>query len=158
MLPPSVPRLRTCGSPIEAAHSAIAGHALRRSADDATSWWTVPAPISIFPSFSRMPERPGMRAMSINALGSLSRSFISGTRLWPPAMNFPAPLLARSFASASSSDVARLYSKGEEITTVLPGPSSVEGPGPRPVEGLERSEEHTSELQSHHDLVCRLLL
>src|SRR5437667_7937564 len=23
---------------------------------------------------------------------------------------------------------------------------------------LERSEEHTSELQSHHDLVCRLLL
>src|SRR5574343_528033 len=24
--------------------------------------------------------------------------------------------------------------------------------------GLKRSEEHTSELQSHHDLVCRLLL
>src|SRR6266540_3287042 len=24
--------------------------------------------------------------------------------------------------------------------------------------GMERSEEHTSELQSHHDLVCRLLL
>src|SRR5437773_7749575 len=24
--------------------------------------------------------------------------------------------------------------------------------------GAERSEEHTSELQSHHDLVCRLLL
>src|SRR5437773_9653080 len=24
--------------------------------------------------------------------------------------------------------------------------------------GLSRSEEHTSELQSHHDLVCRLLL
>src|SRR6266540_4564037 len=28
------------------------------------------------------------------------------------------------------------------------------GPGPGPA----RSEEHTSELQSHHDLVCRLLL
>src|SRR5437773_1354725 len=26
------------------------------------------------------------------------------------------------------------------------------------VSGLARSEEHTSELQSHHDLVCRLLL
>jgi len=26
------------------------------------------------------------------------------------------------------------------------------------LEGLPRSEEHTSELQSHHDLVCRLLL
>ena len=62
-----------------------------------------------------------MRAMSIRILGSLRRSFISGTRLWPPAMNLPSPLLARSFASASSSDVARLYSNGEEITTVLPG-------------------------------------
>src|SRR5437773_7082611 len=28
----------------------------------------------------------------------------------------------------------------------------------RATPGLERSEEHTSELQSHHDLVCRLLL
>ena len=25
-------------------------------------------------------------------------------------------------------------------------------------QGAERSEEHTSELQSHHDLVCRLML
>src|SRR5437773_9068678 len=28
----------------------------------------------------------------------------------------------------------------------------------RPAKLLSRSEEHTSELQSHHDLVCRLLL
>src|SRR5437773_8756897 len=28
----------------------------------------------------------------------------------------------------------------------------------RPRRGRRRSEEHTSELQSHHDLVCRLLL
>ena len=26
------------------------------------------------------------------------------------------------------------------------------------LQGYNRSEEHTSELQSHHDLVCRLLL
>ena len=71
---------------------------------------TVPAPISILPSFSRMPASPGMRAMSISTVGSLSRSFISGTRLWPPAISLPPPLLARSFASASSIDVARLYS------------------------------------------------
>src|SRR3970282_2975927 len=31
------------------------------------------------------------------------------------------------------------------------------GPSRRP-RSRERSEEHTSELQSHHDLVCRLLL
>ena len=69
------------------------------------------------PSFSRMPDRPGMRAMSISVSGSLSRSFMSGTRLWPPAMSLPSPLAARSFASASSSDVARLYSNVVEITS-----------------------------------------
>src|SRR5699024_12513490 len=36
-----------------------------------------------------------------------------------------------------------------------PAPGSVPGPVP---EGLPRSEEHTSELQSRFDLVCRLLL
>ena len=49
----------------------------------------------------------GMRAMSISTFGSLRRSFISGTRLWPPAMNLPSPSAACSFASASSSEVAR---------------------------------------------------
>src|SRR5437667_3558724 len=32
------------------------------------------------------------------------------------------------------------------------------GEGPTPLAAPTRSEEHTSELQSHHDLVCRLLL
>src|SRR5471032_3466187 len=32
------------------------------------------------------------------------------------------------------------------------------GKGIKPVIGVDRSEEHTSELQSHHDLVCGLLL
>ena len=32
-----------------------------------------------------------MRAMSMSAVGSLSRSFISGTRLWPPASSLPPP-------------------------------------------------------------------
>src|SRR5437773_9282304 len=33
-----------------------------------------------------------------------------------------------------------------------------QGPGSRDGAQPDRSEEHTSELQSHHDLVCRLLL
>src|SRR6266540_5801660 len=40
-------------------------------------------------------------------------------------------------------------------------PARPERPGRRPCpcpSGRSRSEEHTSELQSHHDLVCRLLL
>src|SRR5437588_7446608 len=43
---------------------------------------------------------------------------------------------------------------------VDPGAGAVREPGPRPDGGPDRgrSEEHTSELQSHSDLVCRLLL
>src|SRR5438132_9824634 len=52
------------------------------------------------------------------------------------------------------------------LDVVLMGRTSLLGPlrrfGPvdrkRACEALERSEEHTSELQSHSDLVCRLLL
>src|SRR5437773_8612875 len=38
-------------------------------------------------------------------------------------------------------------------STLSPRPCSTASPAPS-----SRSEEHTSELQSHHDLVCRLLL
>src|SRR5437667_8664815 len=40
-----------------------------------------------------------------------------------------------------------------DLRPVLAGPLELVGGQPLP-----RSEEHTSELQSHHDLVCRLLL
>ena len=60
-------------------------------------------------------------AETISVFGSLKRSFINGTRLCPPAMNFPSPLVARSFAIASSSDAALLYSNAVEITIGLPG-------------------------------------
>src|SRR5437773_3047585 len=36
--------------------------------------------------------------------------------------------------------------------------SSATGSWIGPAKSCQRSEEHTSELQSHHDLVCRLLL
>src|SRR5437773_8434550 len=39
-----------------------------------------------------------------------------------------------------------------------PTSSSAGAGAPRHAPTEERSEEHTSELQSHHDLVCRLLL
>ena len=55
-----------------------------------------------------MPASSGMRAMSISAFGSLRRSFISGTRLCPPASSLPSPFAALSWAMASSSDVALL--------------------------------------------------
>src|SRR5437773_8522031 len=40
----------------------------------------------------------------------------------------------------------------------IPGMASPPPVEPFPLAQAKRSEEHTSELQSHHDLVCRLLL
>src|SRR5437667_5092945 len=51
----------------------------------------------------------------------------------------------------------RSVQSGRGLTSRTPRPTS----GPRALRTrrpLARSEEHTSELQSHHDLVCRLLL
>jgi len=46
----------------------------------------------------------------------------------------------------------------EEIITEIPQLDKYTAVGIGPGMGTHRSEEHTSELQSHHDLVCRLLL
>src|SRR5437773_7763529 len=43
-------------------------------------------------------------------------------------------------------------------TAVIYSLAALRGQPPPPTRHLLRSEEHTSELQSHHDLVCRLLL
>src|SRR5476649_2785001 len=54
-----------------------------------------------------------------------------------------------------------LHSRGYDVTVRKNGLQSVFGSGDVQINtGLEhpRSEEHTSELQSHSDLVCRLLL
>src|SRR5206468_8998608 len=49
-----------------------------------------------------------------------------------------------------------VYSGGTWQVAHLPGPSKTSLP--RSAAAAERSEEHTSELQSRSDLVCRLLL
>src|SRR5208283_2119961 len=58
----------------------------------------------------------------------------------PRSTLFPYTTLFRSFRPAAPSRNRRIFTR-------LGGACSA-----------ERSEEHTSELQSHHDLVCRLLL
>src|SRR5438034_8202955 len=47
---------------------------------------------------------------------------------------------------------------GDEELAHGTGIGAVEVEGVAPLVGVARSEEHTSELQSHSDLVCRLLL
>src|SRR5260221_4309861 len=72
----------------------------------------------------------------------------------PRSTLFPYTTLFRSvpFCRWAGRPLAKRWTK------LLPGtfPSLLEGPAPGPVGS--RSEEHTSELQSHSDLVCRLLL
>src|SRR5260221_5346350 len=60
--------------------------------------------------------------------------------------------LARSLGARESGPARRGCSRGR------PRPRTPSGPGPAPGPVPPRSEEHTSELQSHSDLVCRLLL
>src|SRR5215217_3708468 len=53
--------------------------------------------------------------MSIRCSGAASRSFIIGSRLWPPAMIRASEPSRSSAAIASSTLVARSYSKGAGV-------------------------------------------
>src|SRR5438034_1795531 len=92
----------------------------------------------------------------------------------PAILSWPAPHRAlHSFPTRRSSDLAdpipRNRSAIRSLATSAPGIRTTPGSIQRPDPGLpycvpresvlsQRSEEHTSELQSHSDLVCRLLL
>src|SRR5437773_8808793 len=70
-----------------------------------------------------------------------STSFFNGTattKIYTLSLHDALPISARAFASERRARSRHRCARG---------------PAARP-----RSEEHTSELQSHHDLVCRLLL
>src|SRR5690606_41553249 len=79
--------------------------------------------------------------------------------------SLPAPPHRPSFPTRRSSDLclgrnyrAHAEERGEEVPQApiffTKAPTCVIGPG----EAIERSEEHTSELQARENLVCRLLL
>src|SRR5260221_4366143 len=91
-----------------------------------------------------------------------------GSRSVPPAISIAAgPSPARIFAASATVRGARKSNHGSRIIAL--GLLAVAAfPGRRDINRLRvrdgrellgaRSEEHTSELQSHSDLVCRLLL
>src|SRR5438132_2573865 len=81
----------------------------------------------------------------------LNANFASGKRLWISELNFstgPRSEVGNSHHSRSGMPVSRYRSPRSAVVRI---PNL----GPR---AGGRSEEHTSELQSHSDLVCRLLL
>ena len=111
ILPPMVPRLRTCRSPIVSAASAKPGRCRRADSDDTMSAWTVRAPITrVFPS-TFMLRRSGTCPRSIRVRGVASRSFMAGIRLCPPASSLASsPCLFKS-SMASSTERTATYLK-----------------------------------------------
>src|SRR5438034_8123489 len=71
----------------------------------------------------------------------------------PRSTLFPYTTLFRSY---QGSDLVRVNPNIRSITCPFTGERLAAVPALRP--DVTRSEEHTSELQSHSDLVCRLLL
>src|SRR5438132_14382771 len=74
------------------------------------------------------------------------------TRLLPRSTLFPYTTL---FRSSEQKETKQLTGERTEVGLVERAKESAVALKDR---ALERSEEHTSELQSHSDLVCRLLL
>src|SRR5204863_1733342 len=86
--------------------------------------------------------------------------------LFPYTTLFRSPLLVRAHASIApdliklrrpGQQIARIFRAGLEHRLRMPG-SRAGAVGECLRRGNPRSEEHTSELQSRRDLVCRLLL
>src|SRR5437773_6739579 len=65
-----------------------------------------------------------------------------------------------SFPTRRSSDLGEIVTAGGRVLAVTALGSTMKTARAHAYEAISqaRSEEHTSELQSHHDLVCRLLL
>src|SRR5437667_3158402 len=78
--------------------------------------------------------------------------------LFPYTTLFRSPHLSpfQALTKAKSALRARSMMCGRPLKSRTSLPSAIIVP--KPVGVKNRSEEHTSELQSHHDLVCRLLL
>src|SRR5438128_1797381 len=84
------------------------------------SFVRVVAPIRKDFASSRMWARSGMRLMSTRAFGSARRSFITGSRLWPPARTFASPPKRSRIWTASSTDECAKYSNRGGITPQPP--------------------------------------
>src|SRR5437667_3342999 len=69
----------------------------------------------------------------------------------PRSTLFPYTTLFRSWLAPTCASPRRSALQDGNPPAISPERPSIRWPAPR-------SEEHTSELQSHHDLVCRLLL
>src|SRR5438874_13815365 len=89
-----------------------------------------------------------MRVLCHGSLEDFPRFFFLMIRRPPRSTLFPYTTLFRSPASRPAGDRGR----------AAPPPPTAPSPARDSTSDCTRSEEHTSELQSRRDLVCRLLL
>src|SRR5438034_2141365 len=96
--------------------------------------------------------------LAIHGLGPAERAATGGAllrrRLLPIAVALAGAALSTAAAAAQQTGVPDTSGATIRATAILTA-VTLDG---RPGEPFWRSEEHTSELQSHSDLVCRLLL
>src|SRR5690242_21414239 len=101
----------------------------------------------------------GMLTLAVIVFGFVSLSRLKLNLL--PELSYPSLTVRTDLPGAAPEEVENLVSKPiEEAVSVIKNVRqvrSISRPGESDVT-LERSEEHTSELQSHVNLVCRLLL
>src|SRR2546421_1145227 len=76
----------------------------------------------------------------------------------PRSTLFPYTTLFRSLARSVARFCRYLREHRIDVIDAHLGPGSLVGPRCASMTSIRRSEEHTSELQSRSDLVCRLLL
>src|SRR3989442_11219363 len=118
--PPTVPMFRTRGSAITAAASERIGYRCLTMSESFRSFVRAVEPIRSPPSSSRMYARSGIRLMSTRAFGSARRSFITGSKLCPPARTFASPPKRARIWTASSTDEGAKYSNRGGITPQPP--------------------------------------
>ncbi len=78
----------------------------RTTEEFATSSWVVMAPMTSALPFLSMPRSSATRDRSTSTFGLASRSFMVGSRVWPPASSLASPFPASSLA-ASATDCGR---------------------------------------------------
>ena len=92
------PADRRSGAPPRAAAAPSAAAGASRSGRSRPSWHRC----TIRPPSSRMPRSSAMRFRSIRCAGCAKRSFIIGSRLWPPASSLASPPRSAEQPSASA--------------------------------------------------------
>src|SRR5205085_3196172 len=106
----------------------------------------------------RRGHEPDLRRLPARELGFRTVTFALPPRRGPR----PATTATNPHTQLDQRPPARVISELADALFALPGvrerPSAISVPGARALWLVERSEEHTSELQSQSNLVCRLLL